>query len=123
VHALSFILSEEWHVPHGVACAFTLEDVFQLNLKDEKTRQRLVRVAQSLFGERHETELLAALLSRIIALKKKFGLPFTFKNLNIEFDKEDVEALFCRSLDDPKMRNNSMEVDRETIFELIKRKL
>ena len=24
IHALSFIFSEEWHVPHGVACAFML---------------------------------------------------------------------------------------------------
>jgi alcohol dehydrogenase class IV len=123
VHALSFILSEEWHVPHGVACAFTLEDVFRLNLRDEKTKQRLVRVAQSLYGEGEEKGLLAMLLDSIITLKKKFGLPFTFKDLNIELGEDKIGELFNKSLDDPKMKNNSIAFDRETVFELIKNKI
>lgn len=123
VHALSFILSEEWHVPHGVACAFTLEDVFQLNLKDKETKQRLVRIAKELFGEGEEDSLIATLLCKIIALKKKFNLPFTFKDLNIELTEDRIEELFNKSLDDPKMKNNSIPVDREMVFELIKRKI
>lgn len=126
VHALSFILSEEWHVPHGVACAFTLEDVFRLNLQDQKTKQRLLQIAKKLFGEEEEGEddsLIAALLDRIIVLKKKFNLPFTFKDLKIELTEDRIEELFTKSLDDPKMKNNSIPVDRETVFELIKCKL
>lgn len=123
VHALSFILSEEWHVPHGVACAFTLEDVFQLNLKDKETKQRLVRIAKELFGEGEEDSLIATLLCKIITLKKKFNLPFTFKDLNIELTEDRIEELFNKSLDDPKMKNNSIPVDREMVFELIKRKI
>lgn len=126
VHALSFILSEEWHVPHGVACAFTLEDVFRLNLQDQKTKQRLLQIAKKLFGEEEEGEddsLIAALLDRIIVLKKKFNLPFTFKDLKIELTEDRIEELFTKSLDDPKMKNNCIPVDRETVFELIKCKL
>ena len=123
VHALSFILSEEWHVPHGVACAFTLEDVFRLNLRDIKTRQRLTQIAESLYGKGDEEKLIDLLLERIITLKKKFGLPFTFKDLHIELKEDRIGELFDKSLDDPKMKNNIVPVDKEIIFELIKGKI
>jgi len=118
VHALSFILSEEWHVPHGVACAFTLEDLFRLNISDEKTKQRLAQVAKGLFGK----EDVDALLDRIIALKKKFGLPFSFKDLHIDLDENRIGELFDKTLDDPKMKNNIVPVSKEIVFELIKGK-
>jgi alcohol dehydrogenase class IV len=123
VHALSFILSEEWHVPHGVACAFTLEDIFRLNIREAKTKQRLARVAALLFGDGNEDVLIAAFLDRIVALKKKFGLPFTFKELNIELNEDHIGALFNKSLDDPKMKNNCIAMDRQMVFKLIKDKL
>jgi len=123
VHALSFILSEEWHVPHGVACAFTIEDIFRLNLQNAKTRQLLAQVAEALFGQGDEEKLIAALLDRIIELKQKFGLPFTFKDLGIELEENRIGELFDKALDDPKMKNNMVPVDKEIIFELIKNKI
>ena len=123
VHALSFIFSEEWHIPHGVACAFTLEDVFLLNLRDEKTRICLVEVARRLFDGGSDEQLLSSLLNRIIGLKKKFGLPFTMQDLNIELSEEQISGLFDKSLDDPKMKNNSVAVNTRIIFDLIKGKI
>ncbi|MDR1172104.1 MAG: iron-containing alcohol dehydrogenase [Bacteroidales bacterium] len=122
VHALSFILSEEWHVPHGVACAFTLEDVYRMNLSDRNTRKKLAQVAGALFGKGVEDQLIAALLDRMLTLKKKFGLPFTFEDLHIELDENRIGELFDKSLDDPKMGNNIVPVDQKIIFELIKGK-
>jgi len=123
VHALSFILSEEWHVPHGVACAFTLEDVFKLNSRDKKTKRQLIKIAGVLFEEDDEDKLIAALLNRIVTLKKKFGLPFTFGDLNIKLDESRIGELFDKSLDDPKMKNNIIEIDKKIVFELIKSKI
>jgi len=122
VHALSYIFSEEWHVPHGVACAFTLEDVFRLNVADEKTRHQLAKVAEALFGKSNEEKLIASLFERIVALKKKFGLPFTFADLHIEFDVNRIGELFDKTLDDPKMKNNVVPINKEIVFELIKGK-
>jgi len=123
VHALSYIFSEEWHVPHGMACAFTLEDIFRLNIGNEKVRERLARVAEALFGKGDEKELITSLLDRIIALKKKFALPFTFEDLHIKFDASQIEELFSKTLDDPKMKNNTVPITREFVFELIKGKM
>jgi alcohol dehydrogenase class IV len=123
VHALSFILSEEWHVPHGTACAFTLEDVFKLNLRDEKAKQKLVKVAKAVFGEGNDDQLLELFLERIIELKKKFKLPCSFRDLNIELKENQISELFNKSLDDPKIRNNSIAFDEKIVFDLIKSKL
>ena len=122
VHALSFILSEEWHVPHGVACAFTMEDVFRLNTGNESARQKLAKVAEALFGKDDEEKSITALLDRIIALKKKFRLPFTFRDLQIDLEESRIGELFDKSLDDPKMKNNIVPVDKQIIFELISKK-
>ncbi|MDR1224281.1 MAG: iron-containing alcohol dehydrogenase [Tannerella sp.] len=122
VHALSFIFSEEWHVPHGVACAFMLEDVFRLNRQNESTAQKLAFIARALFGEGEAGELTDKLSERITALKRKFGLPFTFGDLNIELREDRIGELFNRSLEDPKMKNNIVSVDGGIIFELIKNK-
>jgi alcohol dehydrogenase class IV len=119
VHALSFVLSEEWHIPHGVACAFTLDDIFRMNISDIKTRQRLEQVTQALFG----TDDVEILLNRIIALKKKFGLPFTFEDLNINLEENRIAQLFDKTLDDPKMKNNIIPVDSKKVFELMKKKI
>ena len=123
VHALSFIFSEEWHIPHGVACAFTLEDIFRLNAQDERTRKRLVGVAKCLFEGDDEDGLLSSLLNRIIELKRKFGLPFTFRDLGISLPKDKVKSLFDKSLGDPKMKNNSVEMNSESVFDLIVNKI
>ena len=123
IHALSFIFSEEWHVPHGVACAFMLEDVFRLNISNEKTKRLLAQVSEPLFPNDDEEQLIAKLLDKIIALKKKFGLPFTFKDLQINLEENRIEELFAKSLDDPKMKNNIVPVDTKIIFELIRNKL
>jgi alcohol dehydrogenase class IV len=125
VHALSFILSEEWHVPHGVACAFMLEDIFRLNIANAATKRRIAKVGEALFGgnEVNDDNLTASLLDRIIALKRKFSLPFTFGDLNISLQVDRIGDLFRKSLDDPKMKNNIIDVDEAMIISLLTPKI
>jgi len=143
VHALSFILSEEWHIPHGTACAFTLEDVYKLNAAGNEASCRKLAIIEDAFqlcrtegctpGEavskvfncpdRRPLTFPQTLLEHLIALKRKFQLPFTFKDLNISLAENDIEKLFAKSLDDPKMKNNIIEMNTVKIIELIKHKL
>ncbi len=123
VHALSFILSEEWHVPHGTACAFTLEDAFDLNSADIATRRKLSAIGQQLFGVTDGEQALAMLREMIVRLKQKFGLPSKFSDLGISIGEGQIDPLFARSLDDPKMRNNIVPVDAGMVHEIIKRKI
>lgn len=119
VHALSFILSEEWHVPHGVACAFSLEDVMLENLHDSATAAKLAGVARTLFGDAPHDSLLCRLRDRIVELKRKFGLPFTFADLGVHAGPGELQPLFEKALDDPKMGNNVVPFDMGVVNRII----
>lgn len=119
-HALSFILSEEWHIPHGAACAFTLEDVCRINMRNGATCVKLARIAESVWGPFADSRAASeSLLAAIIALKRDFGLAFTFADLGVAADVERLCGLFDKSLDDPKMQNNIVPFDRGVIRDII----
>lgn len=122
IHAISFILSEEWHVPHGVACAFSIEEVFNLNITNEKVKSKLIEVAKSFF-EGDDDQLIDLLFQKIITLKRKMGMPSSFKDLNIEMTQDKIKELFNKSLDDPKMKNNIVDVDENVLFDIINHKI
>jgi alcohol dehydrogenase class IV len=120
VHALSFVLSEDWHVPHGVACAFTLEDAYRLQSRDPEIAQRLSRVAEA--AGIGGPDPASALLDTILRLKASMRLPCSFCDLGINIAPEDIEARFARSFDDPKMANSRPVADPAEIYSMLKAK-
>lgn len=121
VHALSFILSEEWHVPHGVACAFTLEDAVRINGADPRVAEKLAKIGVA--GGDAPAGSVEALAGRIVSLKRAMGLPFTFHDVGARVGDGDIERLFAKAFDDPKMKNNAMPVSGRRVFELLRSKL
>ena len=136
VHALSFVLSEDWHVPHGAACAFTLEDAYRLQAEDPRVRASLEVLAREVFAlgadkadkkeenrsGSHSDDLVARLLEHIVGLKATMGLPFTFENLGIKIDSEEIRKRFERALDDPKMANSMPQVTKDEVYALLEAK-
>ncbi|MCE1195975.1 iron-containing alcohol dehydrogenase [bacterium] len=120
VHALSFVLSEDWHVPHGVACAFTLEDGYRLQARDPEIAQRLSCVAEAAGID--GADPASALLDAILRLKASMRLPFRFGDLGVEIAAGDIEARFARSFDDPKMANSRPAADPSEIYAMLKAK-
>ena len=120
VHALSFVLSEDWHVPHGVACAFTLEDAYRLQSRNPEIAQRLARVAEA--AGIGGSDQASALLDTILRLKASMRLPCGFRDLGIEIAAADIEALFARSFDDPKMANSYPAANPAEICAMLKAK-
>ncbi len=139
VHALSFVLSEEWHVPHGAACAFTLEDAYRYALSEPENRARLARIGAALFPEAaaarsaamggasesaqdRDERLAGLLLERVLVLKRKMGLPERFADLGISVDRGAIPGLFARSFDDPKMANNFPAAERPAVYAILEAK-
>jgi alcohol dehydrogenase class IV len=126
-HALSFILSEDWHIPHGTACAFTLLDIFDLAVMEEKTAQSLVRIMRRLdqagspdpSGGSRPPETLR---SRIAAMMDDMDIPRTFRDLGIPLSPENIDAHFDRAFSDPKMWNQIPRATRENIYPLLEKK-
>ncbi|NLB68670.1 MAG: iron-containing alcohol dehydrogenase, partial [Lentisphaerae bacterium] len=83
VHACSFPLSQQAHLSHGAACAFTLE--FALRLNAPATGGRMERFAA---GCGFET--IDDMAAAIRHLKQVGGLPITLRDVGIKEDEVDA---------------------------------
>ena len=108
-HACSYPLSEDYHLPHGEACAFTLDSFVRINA-DERLETLCRRVGLS------GTDELAA---RIRTLKKLAGLKMTLSDLG----EVDLTKLSRDAAKHPLMQNNPVAMDEAAIqnmFETLK---
>ncbi len=103
-HACSYPLSEMFHMPHGEACAFTLDSFVRINA--DARLERLCHVSGL-----WDTDELA---KRIANLKKLGGLRTRFSELG-EFDMDSL----CRACaGHVLMRNNPVAMDTERLREM-----
>ena len=108
-HACSYPLSENWHLPHGEACAFTLDSFVRINT--DARLESLCRKA-GLSGSE-------ALAERIRAFKQEAGL----KTRLSEFGEVDIPALAADCAAHPLMRHNPVPMDAaalEKMFEKLR---
>ena len=122
VHALSFVLSEDWHVAHGTACAFTLEDAYRLQSRDPEIERRLAVVGLAAIPGSRQENAAGLLLERILKLKKKMGLPSSFAELGVKLDKKDIKKRFERAFEDPKMANSLPAAQPAQIYAMLEGK-
>lgn len=100
-HACSYPLSEDYHLPHGEACAFTLDSLVRINA-DERLEALCRRVGLS------GTEELAA---RIAELKKLGGLRTRLSELG----DVDMDKLVHDCAVHPLMNNNPVHMDEAAL--------
>ena len=100
VHACSFPLSNRFHMPHGTACAFTLEFALKLNAPATDGRMEA-------FMAHCGFESVDAMANAIRRLKRDGGLPCTLAEAGIPTDA--VEMLIQESFH-PLMNNNPVQV-------------
>lgn len=123
-HAISFILSEEWHVPHGSACAFSLLEVFDWAAGNQDTERSLARISQHFHPEAADEKKLVILLrEQIAALMQEMRIPHTFNQLGVELKQEDIASLFARCFNDPKMHNQIPPMHKADLYALLGSKL
>ncbi len=111
VHACSFPLSTRYHLPHGAACAFTLEEAIRINapvLGD--------RLAAFLRGVGMATA--EDLIALVRELKQLGGLPCTLREAGIP--REDIPRLARESFH-PLIRNNPREMTEEGLIAMYER--
>jgi len=134
IHALSFIVSEEWHLSHGAACALFTEEIFDTNLADPAVRSKLVLLARQALdldelAFQDDAAALSALRDRLVALKQLMGLPCSFGDIPGFSSPEDAPATdalcarFDPSQNDPKLKNNMVALDIASVRELVRGKL
>ncbi|MBE6835785.1 MAG: iron-containing alcohol dehydrogenase [Ruminococcaceae bacterium] len=108
-HACSFPLTNIYHVPHGEACAFTLDYFLRLNASKE-TDGRIDRFVKDCGFENAEKAA-----DRILEMKKAFGMRCTLSEIGVK--DEEIRALSEKSMH-PNMLNNPVKMTVESVEEM-----
>jgi alcohol dehydrogenase class IV len=122
-HALSFVLSEDWHIPHGAACAFTLLDIYDLAVVEKETAASLGHICEKLYAPGKPLPLqLGILREKIATLMENMKIPKTFKELGVTLSPESIDEHFNRAFSDPKMLNQIPKATKENIYPILEGK-
>lgn len=105
VHACSFPLTNRYGMPHGVACAFTLDAFVRYNAV--AIPEKLGRISRLLGFDGPEQ-----LADSIAAMKKSLGLPCTLEQAGIPIEK--LDELVAESFH-PNILNNPRSVSPEDL--------
>lgn len=111
VHACSYPLSTRYHLSHGAACAFTLEEAIRINLPVMGDRMTAFLSGIGLAGAEDLIELVRE-------LKRLGGLPCTLAEAGIP--REDIPRLAHESLH-PLMRNNPRTMTEDDLIAMYER--
>jgi len=107
-HACSYILTSKYNVPHGEACAFTLDSWYKINAK---INPKLNGYAKEIGFENAE-----ALADELNKLKKQIGLRTTLSAIGVtelELDEVVAECLIAAN-----MPNNIAQIDATGVKEI-----
>lgn len=111
-HAMSYYLTSHFDVPHGEACAFSLDEWFVINAK---ANPELHHHARDIGFE--DADHLSI---RFNDLKRKVGLRLTLDELGI--NRNHIENIAEESLKQANMKNNIAQLGKTEIVQLLERK-
>lgn len=107
-HACSFPLTNLYHIPHGEACALTLDFFARIN-KDAQNG-RVQEIAHKLgFAD------VDAMADRIFEMKKEMGMRTDLKDLNLT---EEDKATLVKQSQHPNLFNNPVDITPEILDEM-----
>lgn len=108
-HALSYYLTSNYDVPHGEACAFTMDEWFVINAGvDPGLNEHAKMIGFSDAG---------ALSERFNGLKSEMGLAMTFDELGI--DRTDIETIAERGFEAANMKNNIAQLSKQEVVQFL----
>lgn len=107
-HACSFPLTNLYHIPHGEACAFTLDAFTRINAEAEDGRLHE-------FARAAGFENAYKMADVILEMKKAMKLKITLKDAGIP--EENLEEL-SRLSQHPNMLNNPVKMNVESILKM-----
>ena len=105
VHALSYPLGGEYHIPHGVANAILLPHVMRMNLPEANTRYARIGEAMG-FVEESDDELAQKAIERIQKLCRRIGIPQNLERYHV--GSEDVPAITGAALSVNRLLKNNL---------------
>jgi alcohol dehydrogenase len=106
-HACSYPLTQDYGIPHGEACAFTLPSFWRINSTEGPEAERL-----QAFSKRLGFHDASALADRIDQMKRVMQLRSTLEEAAIHAD--ELDQLVSKSFA-PNMNNNPVKITEERL--------
>lgn len=112
VHALSYPLGGEFHIPHGLANAILLPAVFEFNASADLKKHAQIAVALGVDESLPETEMIRMAVERLTELLVLCKVPTKLSALGI--DKSSVDSLATKAMGVQRLlKNNPRELTLE----------
>jgi alcohol dehydrogenase len=106
VHALSYPLGGEYHVPHGIANAILLPHVMRINLPEAASRYASIGSVMGINGHESEDELAMRAIDSIDQLCRRIGIPQNLTEYHV--DSENVPGLTSAALSVKRLLKNNL---------------
>lgn len=112
VHALSYPLGGEYHIPHGLANAILLPTVFEFNAPADVKRHAQVAAALGVDSSLPETEMIRLAVEKLTELLVTCNVPTKLSALGI--DKSKIDSLATKAMGVQRLlKNNPRELTLE----------
>ena len=108
-HSLSYPLTMNYHIPHGIAVSMLLTEVMKKNQPYIHDIERLL--------EAYGVESISELEDKIKSIFKMAGIPYQLRNWNVK--KEDFDMLAQQSSTKGRIDNNPADLTKEDIIEIL----
>jgi len=112
VHALSYPLGGEFHIPHGLANAILLPAVFEFNAPADPFKHARIAAAMGVDTSLSETEMIGLAVEKLKALLITCRIPTKLSALGV--DKSSIDILATRAMGVQRLLKNN---PRELTFE------
>lgn len=110
-HACSFPLTNIYGVPHGEACAFTLDYFIKFNAKYADNDGRITKFAKDCGFDTPEQ-----MADEIMAMKKRMGMKTKLSEIGCTTD-EQIKELTAKSMS-MLMKRNPIELTEQNIYDM-----
>lgn len=110
-HACSFPLTNLYGVPHGEACAFTLDYFIKFNAKHADSDGRITALAKDCGFDSPD-----AMADEIMAMKKRMGMKTNLSQIGCTTD-EQIKELTKKSMS-MLMKRNPIEITEQDIYNM-----
>lgn len=112
-HAMSYYLTSHYDVPHGEACAFSMDAWYVVNAE--------VNPALESHAKDIGFDSASELALRFNELKQEVGLGLTLSDFNISSD--DVDIIAEKSLEPANMQNNIAQLSKDELITMLEKKI
>ncbi len=112
IHALSYPLGGEFHIPHGLANAILLPAVFEFNAPADPFKHARIAAAIGVDSSLPETEMIGMAVEKLKVLLVTCNIPTKLSALGV--DKSSIEILATRAMGVQRLLKNN---PRELTFE------